>query len=176
MKILLAYGTTEGQTRKIIKAAAAQISELGHRIELFDTSTTLGEVRVASFDKIIVAGSVHDQRHQSAVELFVTTHLDDLRAKQTLFISVSLAAAFEEGAEKAQDYVDEFIKNTAWRPHRSATMAGSVRHGEYGYFEEQILKHIVLKDRPVEELEGDHEYTDWNALAKVVEEFVADQA
>jgi menaquinone-dependent protoporphyrinogen oxidase len=176
MKILIAYGTTEGQTRKIIKAVAAQITKLGHQVKMFDTSTNLGDLPLAKFDKIIVAGSVHDHNHQQAVELFVSANLDELRLRQTLFISVSLAAAFAEGSKDAENYVDKFIKKTGWRPQQSLMVAGSVRHGEYGYYEEQILKHIVLKGRSVEDPELDHEFTDWNDLTKVIGSFVATQA
>ncbi len=56
MKVLIAYGTTEGQTRKIVDAAAAQVIALGHDAEVFDTSLLLDGLHPETFDKIIVAG------------------------------------------------------------------------------------------------------------------------
>lgn len=38
MKVLIAYATTEGQTRKISQAIADQVVELGHQVELLDTA------------------------------------------------------------------------------------------------------------------------------------------
>jgi menaquinone-dependent protoporphyrinogen oxidase len=172
MKVLIAYGTTEGQTRKIAEAVAAQISELGHDFELFDTSGLKGDLHPESFDKIIIAGSVHEQQHQMAVEIFVAVNLKKLQTKPTMFLSVSLAAAFEDGLADAQGYVDSFFGNVGWRPAQSLLVAGAVRHGEYGYYKEQILKHVVLEDRNLDDPESDHEFTDWKLLAKAIVEFI----
>ena len=80
MRILIAYGTSEGQTRKIANRVAACVHELGHDAHLFDTAS-LEDTHVGSYDKVIVAGSVHQQRHQ---EWQVgATQLDRLRASQT---------------------------------------------------------------------------------------------
>lgn len=172
MKVLIAYGTTEGQTRKIAEAVAAQISELGHDFELFDTSGLKGDLHPESFDKIIIAGSVHEQQHQKAVEIFVAVNLKKLQTKPTMFLSVSLAAAFEDGLADAQGYVDSFFGNVGWRPAQSLLVAGAVRHGEYGYYKEQILNHVVLEHRNLDDPESDHEFTDWKLLAKAIIEFI----
>ena len=39
MRILIAYGTSEGQTRKIANKVAARMHELGHDAHLFDTAS-----------------------------------------------------------------------------------------------------------------------------------------
>ncbi len=51
-------------------------------------------------------------------------------------------------------------------------VAGAVRHGEYGYYKEQILQHVVLQDHDVEIPKEDHEFTDWDQLARSIAEFV----
>lgn len=173
MKILIAYGSTEGQTRKIVKAIAKQITDMGHEIAMFDTSGLLGDLHPDAFDQIIVAGSVHVERHQETMELFVLAHLEELRSKPALFISVSLAAAFDDGLTDAQVYVDSFAKTTGWAPKKALLVAGAVRHGEYGYYEEHIFEHIVIKDRSLDDPSKDQEFTDWDALAKGVEGFLA---
>ena len=139
---------------------------------MFDTSGYLGDLQPGSFDKIIVAGSVHENRHQEDTEFFVVANLGPLQSRDTLFISVSLAAAFDDGALDAQSYVDEFIEKTGWRPDQSLKVAGAVRHGEYGYYKEQVLKHHVLGERPIEDPQSDHEFTDWKSLAKSIDGFV----
>ena len=176
MNVLIAYGTTEGQTRKIVKAIAEQISELGHEVELLDTYARQVNLHPEPFDRIIVAGSVHDERHQKAVEIFVMANLAVLQLKTTMFISVSLAAAFENGLADAQGYVDSFIENMGWQPKQVLLVAGAVRHGKYGYYKDQILEHIVLKNRNLENPEIDHEFTDWSVLARAIDGFVGVQA
>ena len=172
MRVLIAYGTTEGQTRKIVETIATQITALGHDVELFDTSGLPGELHTETFDKIIVAGSVHEQRHQKSVELFALANLSKLQAKPTMFISVSLAAAFESSLPSAQSYVDGLVEDIGWQPGKSLLVAGAVRHGEYDYYQEQILEHVVLEDRDLDDPKSDQEFTDWQALAKAIEAFI----
>ena len=172
MKLLIAYGTGEGQTRKIANSIGTQLTGLGLEAIVFDTSTNLGDLKLASFDKIIVAGSVHEHRHQQSVEMFVLANLKILRSKPTMFISTSLAAAFDDCQADAEDYLDKFIEHSGWQPTKTLMVAGAVRHGEYGYYKEQILQHVVLQDHDLEIPKSDHEFTNWEILAKSIEEFV----
>ena len=174
MRVLIAYGSTEGQTQKIARTISEQISGLGHDAQLFNTSELLGDLRPSSFDRIIVAGSVHNKRHQESVELFAMANLKTLQAKPTMFISVSIAAAYEEGLPEAQGYVDSFVSDIGWQPGQTLLVAGAVRHGEYGYFRELIVEHIMLRDLGLNDPKKDHEFTDWAALAKAIEAFVGD--
>ena len=173
MKILIAYSTTEGHTRKIANAVAAQTRDLGHTADLFDTSALQGRLDLEDFDKVIVAGSVHEERHQESLELFVVANREKLTAKSTMFISVSLAAAFDNGLSDAQAYVERFYESVDWQPDESLLIAGALRHEAYGYYGEQILQHVVLKDRDLSDPELDHDFTDWEFLAKAVSEFVS---
>jgi menaquinone-dependent protoporphyrinogen oxidase len=172
MKILIAYSTTEGQTEKIVNTVAEQISKLDHEVELFDVSALQGDLNPDSFDQIIVAGSVHDKRHNEAVDIFILTHLRELQTKPTIFISVSLAAAFEDGQADAQNYVDNLIEKTGWQPKQTLSIAGAIRHGEYGYYKEQILKYFVLRNRNLENQDRDHEFTDWDLLNQAIADFI----
>ena len=172
MKIFIGYGTTEGQTRKICKAIAAQINEMGHEAILFDTAGLLGKVRPEHCDKVILAGSVHEKRHQETVEIFAVANRRKIADLPTLFISVSLAAAFENGLKDAQSYVDDFCEESQWQPGQTLLVSGAVKHGEYGYYREQFMQHVVLDHRELSDPEADHELTDWEALAKDIEAFV----
>ena len=172
MKILIAYGTTEGQTRKIVETVAGQIRELGHDVQLFDTSRRQGDLHPETFDRILVAGSVHQQEHQDSVKVFVAANLNKISEKPTMFISVSLAAAFDDGTDEAQSYVDRFLSNLGWAPTETLMVAGALRYDEYDYFKDQIVAHVVLEGRTVAGPKGDHEFTDWDALANAVVSFV----
>ena len=172
MRILVAFGTSEGQTRKIAEAVAAQVRDLGHAAHLFDTAGSPADLHVDAYDKIIVAGSVHQKRHQESVEVFVTAKLAELQKKPTLFLSVSLSAAFAEGMAEARSYVDAFLASTGWKPTKSLLVAGALRYAEYDFFKEQIIEHVVLKGRKVEGPSGDHEFTDWASLSRVIDSFV----
>jgi menaquinone-dependent protoporphyrinogen oxidase len=171
MRILIAYGTTEGQTQKIAKAVAARVQELGHDAHLCDTAS-LEAIDVVAYDKIVVAASVHHERHQESVEVFVMASLAELRKKPTLFLSVSLSAAFPEGVSDAQRYADAFLHSTGWKPTTYLLVAGALRYDEYDYFKAQIIQHVVLKCREVEGAKGDYEFTNWENLFQAVDSFI----
>jgi len=171
MNILIAYGTSEGQTRKIAEAVAARLNELCHQTRVVDTAQN-DEIHVALYDRIIVAGSVHNQQHQETVEIFVMASLSELQKRPTLFLSVSLAAAFSEGIQEAQSYVETFLDRTRWTPTQHLLVAGALRYAEYDYFKAQIIEHVVVKNRSVAGTKGDYEFTDWESLLQAVATFV----
>ena len=173
MKILIAYATTEGQTRKICQTIAEQLDGLGHQVELLDTARKRRDVHPDDFDRFIVAASVHQDKHQGEIEVFVEASKDVLAAKPTMFLSVSLAIAFEEKRADADTYITEFSDRTGWTPTKALKVAGAVRSEEYDYFEQQILEHVVLKDRENFQANQAQEFTDWVELAREVEAFVS---
>jgi menaquinone-dependent protoporphyrinogen oxidase len=125
-----------------------------------------------SFHAFIIAASVHQQQHQEAIEAFVAAHRKLLNAKPSVFISVSLSAAMDDGRTEAQKYVDRFLSVTDWRPSMTLLLGGALRLTEYDYFQEQIVKFIVLKGGSVASSGRDREFTDWNALANFVDQFL----
>lgn len=172
LNVLVVYGTTEGQTRKIAERAAAQISECGHRAVLRDSAAPSSAPDLESFDAFIIAASVHQQQHQETIAAFATAHRKLLNAKPSVFISVSLSAAMEEGQAEAQEYVDSFLSATDWRPSMTLRLGGALRLTEYDYFQEQIVKFIVLKGGSVATTGRDREFTDWDALTGFLDRFL----
>jgi len=174
--VLIAYATTEGQTRKISQAIADQVAEQGHEVELLDAARKRRDVHTDEFDAFIVAASVHQDRHQDEIEVFAMASLAALKAKPGIFISVSLAAAFEEKAADANRYIADFIGRTGWTPDHTLAVAGAVKSDEYDYFQQQILEHIILKDRDELRPQESQEFTDWDGLAASVKEFLQQHA
>ena len=174
MKILVAYSTVEGQTGKIAKWLSARAHKDGHDVVLFDTERPSRDLSSLKPDRIIVAGSVHHQRHPDSLEVFLATQKSILEKVPTLFLSVSLAAAFPEGVDDAKRYIDVFLAANNWKPTQSYAIAGALRYDEYDYFKEQIVQHIVLKNRKYEGPKGGHEFTDWAELERILERFLED--
>ena len=172
MRILIVYATTEGQTRKIAERIAGQVRERGHEAELHNSADWQSDFHIDDFDRVIVAGSVHQREHQRPLSIFVPANLASLQSRPTLFISVSLSAAFSDGLAEAQGYVDAFLDEVKWTPSQTLLVAGALRYGEYDYFMEQIVRFVVLKDREAADAHGDHEFTDWEALAGEVDAFL----
>ena len=106
-----------------------------------------------------------------AVIDFIKVHAASLNALPSALVSVSLAAAFEGGHRDAQAYVDRLLERTGWRPTAVHLAAGALNSQKYDYFQEQIIRHVVLKDREPDDIVGDHDFTDWDALAQFVKDF-----
>ena len=172
MRLLIVYGTTEGQTRKIAKRVAADVSDRGHSVDLHDAGEPNARMDLNAFQAFVVAGSVHQEQHQKAVKNFATAHRERLNDSPSAFISVSLSAALEETRSEAQTYVDRFVSLTGWQPRMTLLLGGAVRFTEYDYFQEQVLKFIVMKRGLASEVGADREFTDWNALDGFVHDFL----
>jgi menaquinone-dependent protoporphyrinogen oxidase len=173
LKLLIAYGSTEGQTQKIAENLAAHIRRRGLDVTVYDADRRTRDIQIDTFDAIIVASPVHQKLHHTSIRDFVIAHRRLLEIKPSAFISVSLSAAVPGGVSHAQEYVDHFIEATGWRPENYIMVAGAVRLAEYDFFKEQILRHVVFKDRPADTLLGrDHEFTDWDALHEFTNRFV----
>src|SRR5690242_19834360 len=108
MKVLVAYATTEGQTKKIASFVASKLEGIGHQVSLQDSSAYFKGLKMEKFDRIILAGSVHENQHQEVLGSFIAAHRSVLAAKRTLLLSVSLSAAFDATREEAEEYVDDF--------------------------------------------------------------------
>ena len=169
MNVLIVYGTTEGQTRKIAEWMATRIRERGHQAELRDSAALAPDLDLKAFDAFMIAASVHQECHQETITSFVIAHRKLLDTKPAAFISVSLSAVLEGGKTEAQKYVERFVSVTGWRPRMTLLLGGALRFTEYDYFQEQIVKFIVMKGGGAASTGRDREFTDWNALAGFVD-------
>ncbi len=170
MNIIIIYGSTEGQTRKIAEWAVTQLSDMGHQARAIDSRRRMVDLDLGAHDAVILAGSVHERLHQETLTNFVIAHREQLREKPTLLISVSLSVAFSDGEDEARRYVDEFVRYTGFSPNRVSLVAGALRFAEYDHFMNQIVEHIVLAER--EQIREDREFTDWAVLGADIEAFV----
>ena len=172
MKVLILYATVEGQTRKIAEFAADEVCARGCDVVMVDAADRTAPVSFDGIDRVILAGSVHERRHPKTLEVFLTASRRELAECPTLLLSVSLSAAFPEGLEEARDYLTEMEMRTGFTPTAEALVAGAVRTREYDYFASQVLRHVVLRGRDYDPGEGEHEFTDWTALAKTIADFL----
>jgi len=172
LNVLIVYGTTEGQTRKVAEWTANHVRECGHQAELRDSAAPVSDLDFETYDAFIIAASVHQECHQETVINLVIAHLEVLETKPSAFISVSLSAVLEGGRTEAQEYVDRLITMTGWKPRMALLLGGALRFSEYDYFQEQIVKFIVMKRSAAASKERDREFTDWHALASFVDRFL----
>jgi menaquinone-dependent protoporphyrinogen oxidase len=172
MDILIVYGTIEGHSRKIAEWIADHVKTNGNKSLVIDASELQEKLVVADHDAVIIIAPVHQRAHPEAVLDFIFAHRNSLNANASAFISVSLSAAFDDGQAEARSYVDHLLESAGWQPAATHLAAGALRYDEYDYFKEQIIRHIVLRGRDAADIKGDHNFTDWKALERFVNDFV----
>lgn len=173
MKLLLVYGTTEGQTRKIARFVVDHLERRGHQTLLVDAIEATAAADPRGFDSVIIAASLHAGRYQSAVVHFVRQHLAAIDTRPNAFLSVSLAAASddEDDALGLERCVIDFSQQTGWTPRFVHHVAGAFRYTSYDFLKRWAMKYIAHRKGAPTDTSQDHELTDWADLARFIDDF-----
>ena len=169
--VLIAYGTSEGQTAKIAEYIAQMVSDRDHDAEVVDArEPTRGPVP-ENYEAVIVGASIHMGKHEGYVVEFVKRYRGALERLPSAFFSVSLAA--HDNMEEAKSYIEEFARETGWRPDMVAIFAGALLYKQYGFIKRHMMKKIVRdKGNPDTDTSRDYVYTDRDDVRHFVEEFL----
>ncbi len=170
--IAIIYATTEGQTRKIAKAARNHFLELHWATRLFDAADRPGADVLDGADAALLAGSLHAHHYQKALAHFAKDNAARLNAMPTAFCAVSLSAmGDEEEKEGAERCARKFFDETGWSPGAVHHAAGALMFAKYDFFRAWIVKRIA-QDRGLPSESGDdYEFTDWTALNAFCDDF-----
>jgi menaquinone-dependent protoporphyrinogen oxidase len=171
MKILLLYGTTEGQTRKIAEFVAARLKSFGDAVTLVDANAAADTVDLRDYDAAILAASLHAGQYQGPVIHFATANQSWLNQMPSAFISVSLSAAGTDPEElKGIATCAELFKSrTGWTSAEVHHVAGAFRFTEYDFFKRWVMKLIAWEKSVKLEPGKDLELTNWEALTATVD-------
>ena len=170
-RLLIVYGTREGHTRAIAARIADTARAAGHSADVVAAAL---HPSLAGHDAVIVAAPVHQLRHPPEVIRWVCDNLAALGRLPTAFFSVSLAAALpgHGGRRDVQANVEDFIRETGWRPGIARAVAGALAYTRYGFLARLGMRltarHIGLDT----DTSRDHAYTDWEQLRRDVELFL----
>jgi menaquinone-dependent protoporphyrinogen oxidase len=174
LKLLIVYGTTEGQTRKIARYMAASARGAMHYVRELDSTVVPPDFQVADYDAVIVGASVYQGRHQRSVIALVREFLDALERLPTAFFSVSLEAALagQQHRDEAQSYIADFLVETGWKPGMTQAIAGALSFTKYDYLRRVATDLIPLRGAQRALPAVDQEYTDWDAVGRFIREFL----
>jgi len=164
MKILIVYGSTEGQTRKIANFLRQEAAGLGHDVRLADASDK--PPKPAGYDMILIGASVHMHKYQSAVQHYIKDHIEALNKTNCGFLSVSMATASgdAESLKERDEVTAGFLKDTGWKPVHVEQVAGALLYTHYDFFKKLIMRMIAKRHGESTDTSSDHEYTDWDKL------------
>lgn len=172
-RILILYGTTNGQTAKIADHIADELRRESMVVTLARADEILGNPHLEQFDGVVVAGSVRFGRHQRYLEEFVRRHAARLAGMPTAFVSVcgALAGNWPDGTKEAAKYRDDFFHRTGWRPALTRSVAGAVMYTKYSWPIRLVMKRISRRTARPTDTSRDWEFTDWDAVTRIAREF-----
>lgn len=174
-RVLLLYGTTEGQTATVAERMADVLREAGHAPTLVHARHLPEGFTLDAYDAVVVGASVHAGRHQEYVASFVREHAGALNAVPSAFFSVSLTAAGgdAESWAAARETLAEFLADTGFEPDATAVVPGALRYSEYGVLKRFLMKRVVGSAGGDTDTSRDYEYTDWDEVEGFAREFAS---
>lgn len=173
-RLLLVYGTHEGQTQKIARFMRDEFTQRGVGVDLFNASEIPREIRPDNYDAVIAGGSVNMWKFPRALRRWVAKNAASLSSRPSAFFSVCLAvlSKHDEKAQAATRKISsDFFKKAGWSPSTSAIFAGALMYTKYGWFTRWMMKAIAYQAGQSTDTRQDYEYTDWNEVRGFVERF-----
>lgn len=174
MRMLICYASTDGQTRKIAEYIADLVRMKGNEADIVDASMAQN-VEPSHYQAVVLAGSVHMGRYQTPLVYQIRRWRDALNAMPTAFVSVSLSAASHDPHVRgeADECAQHMLKEAGVKPAVTLHVAGAIRFSQYDFFRRWLMRLVAKQmDRDVDP-GADLEFTDWDALAASVDQFVA---
>jgi menaquinone-dependent protoporphyrinogen oxidase len=166
-KILVVYGTKEGQSAKIANAISDELSLEGFVVDTYNAEEIPSDIRVNDYSGVVAGGSVHVSKYPAPLKKWIKANSAELSIKPSAFFSVCLGVLEKENAQtqKAEKkIVEDFFAWSGWRPKTWTIFAGAVKYSKYGWFTKQIMKMIVKKAGGNTDTSRDYEYTNWNEV------------
>jgi menaquinone-dependent protoporphyrinogen oxidase len=173
--VLVIYATTEGQTRKIAEFIAEALRARGVKADLVDSASESAAQVQPVYTAAILCGSIHQHGYHAALMRFVNRNKDWLGGLPAAFVSVSLTALLQDdrSRDELRTIAEAFFRNTGWSPAITRHVGGALRYTQYNYFKRLIMRLIAKHQGGDTDTSRDYEYTDWDALTRFVDEFLA---
>lgn len=175
LRFAVAFSSQEGQTERIAHHVAREIENRGAVARLVNVQDPEDCAQVGDYDAAIIAGPVHMGAHGAPLTAFIAKHAERLNQVHSAFLSVSLAAASDDPAERkgAEAAAETLCQETDWRPDTTLLVAGAVHDRQTGFFKRLVLHAILRRKGVALNPSGDTEFTDWETLDAFVRDFVA---
>lgn len=173
-KILILYGSSEGQVAKVASRIADVIYEEGIAANVIDGRALPVDFSLKTYTAVIIGASIHAGRFQPYIQEFVQHHRTTLNQIPSAFFSVSLTEQYPALASDipVAKKIANFLHETGWRPQSTASFAGALAYSRYDFLERMLLKRIARTIQAPTDSTRDYEYTDWEAVARFAKTFI----
>lgn len=173
MRVLIVFGTSEGQTQTIARFVAERLLKSKHKVLTINANQSQFIPQIDAFDAVIIAASLHAGHYQRSVVQFVKQHAARLAERPNAFLAISLTAAGADADDRAglERCVNRFIKETGWTPASIRHVAGALRYRAYGFFKRWLMQRIAARRGGPTDTRRNHELTNWADLAGFIDAF-----
>jgi menaquinone-dependent protoporphyrinogen oxidase len=171
------YATSEGQTRRIAERMAKRLEQNGLTSEaILADSREADAIDWTRIRGVCLGASLHAQKHQASSRAFARRYREQLSARPSLFVSVSLSAASKHPEEvaAARRLAEGFATEAGWQPSRIACVAGRLAYTQYGWLTRFVMRRIAMKEGASGDTSRDHEYTDWAQVTRLADDLAAE--
>lgn len=177
-KVLIIYGTVEGQTAKIAGRIADTARAKGYDALVLDAKAAPPDLTPADADAVIVGASIHVGKHEGYLVDWVKAHRAALERARAAFFSVSMSAAGAKAEDRANAAraIETFVRQTGWRPERVALFGGALQYTHYGLLKRWIMRSIAKRTGNPTDTSRDYEFTDWAAVERFAVDALAAHA
>jgi menaquinone-dependent protoporphyrinogen oxidase len=183
-RVLVAYASREGQTRKIAEHLGTRLREHGVCVDVVDVRTPPSADELASYAHVVLAASIHIGKHEREMRDFVRSNAMALARIATSFLSVSMSEASVEDPKRAPEQraraaanvkqaIDRFLAETGLHPGRVMPVAGALKYLEYGWLVRFVMKRISKAEGGPTDTSRDYEMTDWASLDRFADEIAS---
>jgi menaquinone-dependent protoporphyrinogen oxidase len=173
-RILIIYGSEEGQTAKITDHITGFYRSRNHEVDTVFGKTAPDDLKISDYDGVIIGASIHMGHHAKYMIELAKRHNKELNHELSAFFTVCLTAASCEPKDQAtvEQYVEDWITDTDWRPDQIGVFAGAVLYSQYGLVKRFIMKRISKQRTGDTDTSHDYEYTDWESVDDFAESFL----
>lgn len=163
-RILIAYSTVDGHTRRICERMQRSLEGEGHAVTLASLSAA-GRPDANGFEKVVIGASIRYGKHRQEVFDYIEGNRQALAAKPSAFFTVN-AVARKPGKDvpDGNPYVKSFRRLTPWRPLLVGVFAGKIDYRSYGFVDRQVIRFIMWLTKGPTDPQACVEFTDWESV------------
>jgi menaquinone-dependent protoporphyrinogen oxidase len=174
-RILILYGTADGQTAKIAQRLEAGIAAAGATAAVQSVVHQRYGLALAGYDAVIVAAPMRFGKYNEGVVEFVKQNAAMLSKLPNAFVAVSMSAARDNPRAKHEVVasIERFTKVTGWKPDRAFPVAGALLYTKYPLVTRWMMWLVSKMVGGDTDTSRDYEYTDWGAVDRFAAGFAA---
>ncbi len=170
---LVLYASHDGQTARIAKAIAEEISAFGLDVRLENLSSLAPDFDPSPYSSFLIAAPIRYGYHLPAAREFIDKHSSLLNNTPSGFLSVNLTARKPEKQEPMTNrYMVKFLNKSSWKPGYLGVTAGSLLYSRYNFFDRIMIQLIMKITKGSTDASKDIEYTDWNKVKAFAQGYV----